>query len=370
METYFETAFQPLIAVSRDGTIQLVNQRTADLFGYSVAELKGRTVEILLPERYRAAHSGHLARYFEAPSERPMGIGRDLTGARKDGSEFPVEIALRWVQSGDDLLGIGVVVDITERKRVESELARVNAELVRSNAELAQFAYVASHDLQEPLRMISSYLQLVKKRYNHKLDDDGREFIAYAVDGATRMKSLIHDLLRFSRAGTQAVHLQEVDADQLLQVACSNLKMAIVESRAKITSGTLPTVFADSGLLTQVFQNLIGNAIKFRAAGTNPEIQISARRTELGWVFSVSDNGIGIEPQYTARIFRIFERLHGVDDYGGSGVGLAISQRIVERHGGKIWVESQPSQGSTFSFSIPVRARDRGEKKAAGSALS
>jgi light-regulated signal transduction histidine kinase (bacteriophytochrome) len=323
--------------------------------------LIGQSLQMLLPERYHDSHQAHHQGYFKAPRVRPMGMGMDLVGRRKDGSELPLEIGLGHVQTEAGPVALGLVVDITERKRIESELARVNTELTRSNAELAQFAYVASHDLQEPLRMITGYLQLLNKRYGTQLNQEASEFIGYAVDGALRMKNLIQDLLRLSRAGSQNLNLRAVETATLFQAAQANLEVAIQESGAEITADSLPVLVADAGLLTQVFQNLIGNALKFRRPEVAPRIHVSAREAAVGepsrgWIFSVRDNGIGIQPQHYDRIFRIFERLHGADAYEGSGVGLAITQRIVERHSGRLWVESNPGEGSTFFFSIPARS--------------
>jgi PAS domain S-box-containing protein len=353
LETYFALAAQPLLAISRNGKIRLINQRSAEIFGYEPQELLGQNMQILLPERCRTAHASHLERYFSQPRERPMGTGMEVAARRKDGTEFPVEITLRWTEDAGGMLAIAMVVDISERKRTETELARVNAELRRSNSELAQFAYVASHDLQEPLRMVTGYLQLLERRYGPQLGPDAREFIEFAVQGAARMKSLIEDLLRLSRVGTQTIQFRKVSAHALFEAACANLQVALEETDARVSAGPLPMLVADAGLLTQVFQNLVGNALKFHAPGVAPEVHVSAAETSDGWVLSVRDNGIGIEPQHRERIFRIFERLHSASEYSGSGVGLAITQRIVERHGGRIWVESTPGQGSTFSFSVP-----------------
>ena len=223
--------------------------------------------------------------------------------------------------------------------------------LRRTNAEMEQFANVASHDLQEPLRMISGYLQLIERRYNALLDDDGREFIRYAVDGAARMKALITDLLNLSRAGTGAASFRAVNALDLVQNALANLKAALDESGAQVSVEPLPKILVDPVLFAQVFQNLIANGIKFQR-DSRPQIIISAVRRGPEWIFSVNDNGIGIEPQHLDRIFGIFERLHSSEDYPGSGIGLAITRKIVERHGGRIWAESQPGIGSTFRFSI------------------
>ncbi|NJL23390.1 MAG: hypothetical protein HC895_25375 [Leptolyngbyaceae cyanobacterium SM1_3_5] len=222
---------------------------------------------------------------------------------------------------------------------------------MRSNTELQQFAYIASHDLQEPLRMVTSYLQLLQRRYQGKLDADADDFIGFAVDGAARMKTLISDLLMYSRVDTHGKPFESTDLTVVVEQAIANLKVAIEESSATITYATLPKVFADASQMIQLFQNLLSNAIKFR--GDDPPIvHISIDRQEQDWLFSVRDNGIGIEPQYVDRIFIIFQRLHSRSDYAGTGIGLAICKKIVERHVGKIWVA--PSvQGATFCFTLP-----------------
>lgn len=241
---------------------------------------------------------------------------------------------------------------LVERKQAEHDLARKVEELARSNAELELFAYVASHDLQEPLRMVASYTQLLARRYKGQLGDEADEFIGFAVDGATRMQHLIQDLLSYSRLTTRGKALHFIQAVVACNSAIENLHASIKESNAQVNVGPLPGVLADATQLTQLFQNLIGNAIKYRNE-RRPEIYVAARRNGNEWTFSVQDNGIGIEPQYCERIFQMFQRLHTRKEYTGTGIGLAVCRKIVERHGGRIWVESQPGHGSTFLFTIP-----------------
>jgi PAS domain S-box-containing protein len=246
----------------------------------------------------------------------------------------------------------GVGTDVTERKRAQAVLRAAYEELARSNSELQQFAYVASHDLQEPLRMIGSYTQLLERRYGDKFDQDAREFMGFIVEGATRMKQLIEDLLAYSRVGTRGKELQRVQSQAALDRALVNLRAAIEANGAAVTHGELPEVNADDTQLTQLLQNLIGNAIKFRREGEQPRIHVDAEETGGEWRFSVADNGIGIESQYYDRIFMVFQRLHTRDEYPGTGIGLAICKKVVDRHGGRIWVESAPGQGSKFLFTL------------------
>jgi len=240
-----------------------------------------------------------------------------------------------------------------ERKRMEKALRKKTEELARSNEDLEQFAYVASHDLQEPLRMVTSYVQLLSKRYKAKLDADANEFIDFAVDGAVRMRKLINDLLTYSRVGTQGKELSPTDSEAVLAQSVNDLKVTIEENGALVTHDPLPTVMADSPQLEQLFQNLIGNAIKFRR-NEPPHVHISASRNGKGWIFSIRDNGIGFAPEYSERVFVIFQRLHSRQEYAGTGIGLAICKKIVERHGGHIWVESDVGKGAIFRFTIPA----------------
>jgi len=269
------------------------------------------------------------------------------------------------------LAGMVVGQEMRQRSRAEEDVHKLNVdleqrvadrtaelnerakELARSNGELQQFAYVASHDLQEPLRMVASFTQLLAKRYKDKLDDDARDFINYAVDGATRMQALISDLLNYSRVGTQGKPLERTDSEALFKRVLESLQFNIEESGAVIVSDTLPMVMADPQQLGQLFQNLLTNAIKFRGAGP-PHVRISTERNGNEWKISVRDNGIGISQEHAERIFVIFQRLHTKTEYPGTGISLAICKKIVERHGGSIWIEPSPGGGSTFCFTIPA----------------
>jgi light-regulated signal transduction histidine kinase (bacteriophytochrome) len=246
-------------------------------------------------------------------------------------------------------------IDITDRKRAEDRLRR-------SNADLQQFAYVASHDLKEPLRMVTSYLQLLDKVNNGKWDDDSREFMHYAVEGASRMKAMIDDLLTYSRIGTQGKPLVPIDMEDVLLTVMKDLRLTIDESGATVSSDPLPTVTADRMQMVLLLENLIGNAIKYRGV-PSPQVRVSARASARAWIFSVQDNGIGIDQRYSERLFQMFQRLHSRDEYPGTGIGLAIAKRIVERHGGRIWFESEEGKGTTFVFTIPCEARDDAEPK-------
>jgi PAS domain S-box-containing protein len=252
---------------------------------------------------------------------------------------------------GKERIILLAIEDVTERKQVEARLMGAMADLERSNKDLEQFAYVASHDLQEPLRMVSSYTQLLAQHYEGRLDEKAKKFMNYAVDGAVRMQRLINDLLTYSRIGTQGKPLETTDTHAMLGEAIRNLATLIEEKHAIITNDALPTVMADASHLMQVFQNLISNAIKFQGENV-PHIHVSAQDKGLEWVFSIRDNGIGIEKQYADRVFVIFQRLHTRQEYPGTGIGLAVCKRIVERHGGRIWFESEPSKGSAFFFTM------------------
>jgi PAS domain S-box-containing protein len=256
-------------------------------------------------------------------------------------------------ESGHVVLYTGVAKDITQRKRMEESLRTHAEQLARSNAELERFAYVASHDLQEPLRMVASFTKLLSQRYSGKLDETADRYINYAVDGSKRMQALIIDLLAYSRVNSKELDLQETRCEAAVLDAMRNLKLAIDESGASVYWDPLPSLLLDHSQFTLLFQNLLGNAIKFRRDNEPPRVHISAADTGAEWTFSVNDNGIGIEPRHAGKVFQIFQRLHTRVEYPGTGIGLAVCKKVVERHGGKIWMDSEPGVGSTFHFTIP-----------------
>jgi len=351
-----EAAPDAMVLVNHSGEIVLVNAQAEKQFGYRRGEILGQQVKKIIPEGFTERLIADVLQSAASAPTPQVHAGIELTGRHKDGSDFPIEIMLGPLKSTEGILLTVAIRDITTRKKAETLLLRTVQELNRSNEELGQFAYIASHDLQEPLRMVASYTQLLSKRYKGKLDSDADEFIAFAVDGANRMQRLIRDLLAYSRVGTKGMDFGDISSEEALEQATTNLRGAIEESGALVTHDPLPTVLADEGQLVQLFQNLVGNAIKYRNPGV-PQIHISSAKSdsksgETKWSFSVKDNGLGIESKYFEKIFGLFQRLHKREEFAGTGIGLAICKKIVERHGGSISIESQLGQGSTFRFAL------------------
>jgi PAS domain S-box-containing protein len=347
-----EAAPDAMVVVNQAGDIVLLNVQAEKQFGYHRDELVGQRMKDIIPAGFAERLIADALRSAEDALAQQIGTGIELTARRKDGSEFPIEIMLSPLESAEGILVTAAIRDITMRKVAEAHLLYKVEELNRSNEELGQFAYIASHDLQEPLRMVASYTQLLARRYKGRLDSDADEFITFAVDGANRMQRLIQDLLAYSRVGTKGKDLLETSSEDALERSLLNLRGAIADSGALVTHDALPSVLADEMQLVQLFQNLVGNAIKYQKAGT-PKIHISASKNGgTKWTFSVRDNGLGIDPQYFERIFVMFQRLHKREEFAGTGIGLAICKKIVERHGGTISVESQPGQGSNFLFAL------------------
>ncbi len=483
-----ETASDAILSADSEGKIIYFNPAAERIFSYSSTEIIGQPLTLLMPERFHAPHRQGLDRFLRTGEARVIGKTVELAARRKNGSEFPIELALSswktregtfftailsdltgrkkaeealrgseerlrmaveaaemgtwfwniqqdeisWSEKFRTLFGLtsdatltykailqvihpddrqridqsvkntlelgvpydmeyrvvwpdssvhwiaakgrahrspegvpvemqGIAMDVTERKSAQEALKhrealeRRSVELKRTNDELQQFAYVAAHDLQEPLRMVASYTQLLAKRYKGRLDSDADEFIAYAVDGAHRMQVLIGDLLAYCRVATKGNELRETSSEAALEQALLNLQGVIQESSGVVTHDSLPTVVADGAQLVQLFQNVVSNAIKYRSVEL-PRVHVSAKNNGGNeWIFSMRDNGRGIDPQYFERIFVMFQRLHGREEFSGTGIGLAVCKKIAERHGGRMWVESEPGKGSTFYFALPER---------------
>lgn len=336
------------------GLVVRVNEAECNLLGYQADEMVGRPVwHFVAPEQQEISHRSLLRKIS---GKQPL-VPFERQYMHRDGRMLTFQVHDAHIRNGAGIIiGIrSVLLDVTERHEYAARLAEKAEELERSNAELEQFAYVASHDLQEPLRMVASYTQLLARRYKDRLDRDAMEYIDFAVDGAKRMQQLIQDLLAFSRVGRRGRDFEPADADLALRQALTNLEVQIAERQAVITHDLLPTVVADDVQLAQVFQNLIGNGLKY--CETAPRIHVGARDENSSWHFWVQDNGIGIDSQYSERVFQVFQRLHTREEYPGTGIGLAICKKVVERHGGRIWFGCNPEGGATFHFTILKQAR-------------
>ena len=347
----YELGLVGLAITSPDKGWIMANDQLCDTLGYPIEELKTKTwAELTHPDDLAA----DVEQFDKLLAGDIDGYSLEKRFIRKAGEVVHTNLVVRCVRNENQSIDyvIAMVEDITDKKLADIKLRETLKNLERSNRELEQFAYVASHDLQEPLRMVASYVQLLERRYKDKLDDSARDFINYAVDGANRMKTLINDLLAYSRVETRGKPHERTDMSLVLGETIVSLKTMIEENQAIITNDELPDVWGDKGQIRQLLQNLIANAIKF--SGENlPHVHLSAKEIEAEWVFSVKDNGIGIDPQFFDRIFTIFQRLHAKGDYTGTGIGLSICKRIVERHGGRIWLTSEPGKGSTFYFTVP-----------------
>lgn len=345
--------------VDPDGRIAFASPALTHVTGYTMDEILGRpSVELYIPE----ATSLFLERRRRALTGEPVEPYLETELLRKDGTRIPVEMAAtNFLKHGQIAGRVAVVRDITARKAAEAEREHLLTELQRINAEFQQFAYIVSHDLSEPLRMVTNFMSMLAKRYHGTLDADADEYIGFAMDGARRMQQMLTDLLAYTRAG-QTPEFQAVDCETVLERVLDALQLQIAECGATITHDSLPTVPGDATRLGQVFQNLLSNALKFRSA-TPSRIHVSAHYENQHWQFAVRDNGIGIDPAHTGRLFQVFQRLHTRSEYAGTGIGLAICKRIIEQHGGRIWVESQPREGSIFYFTVSDSDKGGGEPR-------
>ena len=345
-----ELAEEGIWVIDGNARTTYANRAMARMLSYSELEMFGRSL-------FDFMEAGEKQKALDNVERRKQGISEkhEFKFKTKDGKDIWTYMSTNPVmdEKGNLLSCCALVYNITDRKKSDQQMLQLTEDLKRSNQELEQFAYVASHDLQEPLRAVTSYTQLLAQRYQGNLDAKADKYINHIVDGATRMQQLINDLLAYSRLGTQGKKLELADCNAAVQQSLRNLQIAIAEKKAAIACDEMPTVMADESQLVQLFQNLIANSIKFCRQDI-PLIDIAARRRENEWLFYVRDNGIGIDPEYADRIFIIFQRLHGRREYPGTGIGLAMCKRIVERHGGRIWVESQEGKGATFCFTIPI----------------
>jgi PAS domain S-box-containing protein len=347
-----DTAADGIIIIDTKGTIQIFNPAAERIFGYRPDEVIGRKIEILMPPPHAKRHGQCLERARRFSEREALVVGREVEGLRKDGGKLLLELSVGEARQDGTRVFVGIVRDISERKRADRERQRALDELARSNQDLEQFAHVVSHDLQEPLRMVSSYCELLRRAYRGRLDDDADRFMDFAVDGAQRMQLLIQDLLAYARVGSRGGAFKKAEVDRSLELALVNLQEAIAESQARISVDPLPVVFADEVQLAQLLQNLISNAIKYRR-DEPPEIHISVEPRGAFWAFAVTDKGIGIEPRFARSIFEVFKRLHSRTEFPGTGIGLAICKRIVERHGGEIWLDCEYGDGARFHFTLP-----------------
>ncbi|WP_233809860.1 sensor histidine kinase [Paraburkholderia sp. HP33-1] len=351
MRAIVDTAVDAIITIDEAGTIDQVNPRAEELFGYTAAEMTGRNVSMLMPQPYRDQHDSYLARYRETDEKRIIGLGREVTGQRKDGSTFPMDLAVAQMQIGQRRMFTGVVRDITERRRAEEQRQRLLHEVSAANEELTNFAYVVSHDLKAPLRGIGSLANWLSTDYADKVDDEGREHMRLLIGRVHRMSALIDGILQYSRVGRVKEATVKIDLNVMvpevidLLAPSPHIKVSIARS--------LPTLVGERTRIQQVFQNLISNAIKYidKPAG---DIRVDCVREDDRWKFSVADNGVGIESRHFERIFQLFQTLVPRDRVESTGVGLTLVRKIVEMYGGRVWVESTVGVGSTFYFTFPV----------------
>lgn len=356
-----DTLLDGLVVASEQGIIESFNPGAEQLFGYAATEVLGKNVSVLTPEPHRTYHDAYVRHYVQTGEARVIGRAREVEGKRKDGSLFPLELSLSEMRIGRRRLFSALLRDISERKSAQAKLHARERALKRSNEELEKFAYVASHDLKEPLRKVQAFGDRLALHYQSALDAQGLDYLKRMQNAAERMGLLIDGLLTFSRVSTRGERCQPIDLNQILAGVVSDLEIGIAETGAKVEVERLAKIEADPLQMRQIFQNLLGNALKFRKPNIPPVVRVKSElfeeKTDSGLIIRkchilFSDNGIGFDPRYAERIFEVFQRLHGRDEYEGTGVGLAICRKIAERHGGSLTATSTPGEGATFILTL------------------
>ncbi len=341
-----------IIAVTDTYKIVFANSQAEQLFGFSTEELVGQSLDLIIPKRFHEAHRQHEKTYLENPTTRPMGRDLDLVACRKNKSEFPIDISLSPLQTENGFLICAAIRDMTDKRQSEQKIRRYATELERSNAELVSFAHIAAHDLRGPLRRVKTICELIQSDFSEDLGGRADELFEMLDVSVKQMQALISDLLEHSKVGSDQKPLGPVDTSKIVQKVLLDLRNEIDEKNVTVNCNSLPTVHGESIQLSRLFHNLLGNSITYRS-NSPLNIDIDAAKTDDLWEFRVCDNGIGIDPKNHEKIFEIFQRLHSEQEFPGTGIGLATCRKIVELHGGQIWVESQPGNGSTFCFTIP-----------------
>lgn len=349
-----ETAMDAVVNIDDGGAIIEWNKNAETTFGWKKEDVLGKKLsEMIIPQQYREAHEKGL-KHFHATGTGPVLNKRiEITALNRLGREFPVELVITPIQLLNKLIFSAFIRDISERKQAEQKIRKFTEELQFSNKELEQFAYVASHDLQEPIRKIVGFAQLFASNFEGQLEGKPKEYLNYIIDGAKRMQTLIQDLLAYSRIGRKELTLEVLDFNGVVKEAVGNLEVAVQETKAEIIYQHLPCLSVHKSFIVQIFQDLIGNSLKYRSEEI-PRVEVSAQQKNNLWEFTVADNGIGIDQQFTNKLFVIFQRLHTKDKYEGTGIGLAVSKRMVEMHGGRIWIEPHEGGGAVFKFTLPI----------------